>query len=712
MIYLFDKDMGLHKVVKSENVLTPIHEHEMNGLILCNIELGLSYAKKFIDGAEYAGYYYKDVYYLHRIKRVEEIHEEEKLIIAGRHIFFDDMLAYNIIKDFRPQNRDAGYVLSQTIGTHTRWQVVSVDTTKHRSETFYYETPMEVLNKVVEGWQIEYKPEILFDGQRINGFQLHVSERIGKGTHKRIPFGDRVLNLKYEMDYSEISTAVIGRGKGEEVGDGYGRRLEFTDSDFSRDGVVSPVGKNYMENPALTAEYGYDDGQPKFEVVVFDDIESVSDLLDATYAHYLDVSRPKMLFEASVSDLGDVDIGDSLAILRLEYDIAFSVRIHKLSVNLHHPQDAQVELGDYAHFKESKVERKRRNNDRQWKRETTSRIEQMKRDFDADYEGIVQDIQSAYEQAVIDANAETQAAEERMQNEIEGLPNDTPFVDALLTNTLFSNDIKTMSLEAVYADISELRNNLLISNVVKADHIAASHALIDKIFIYDAYISRLTSKTAFIRDIQTIEISADKINGGILASLNGGIAWNLNQNRIDHYESNTTRYHAYGNAATMYKDGWIVGEGYLAGSDGSPRLVIGGNGSATLSPDHPRWNGLDINPADDSLNLTADKFFISSEGGEGSQYLRRIDFEMYRNDNTVRIVPMRGNTNYRYYLGDRYSQFEGVNSRLINGFRIYEDSYGIHLVPQRAGGPLRLSIRDNDVVVMRGSQVLKKLYSD
>src|SRR5699024_10196760 len=106
-------------------------------------------------------------------------------------------------------------------------------------------------------------------------------------------------------------------------------------------------------------------------------------------------------------------------IVRPEYDVFYSVRIHKLVVNLHDPDDADVELGDYAHFKESKAERASRRADKAWKKRYESAIQEIKRDWDADFEGMKEQIQQGYEQALIDANANIDAAEVRMQNTLD-----------------------------------------------------------------------------------------------------------------------------------------------------------------------------------------------------------------------------------------------------------------------------------------------------
>src|SRR5699024_2410332 len=130
-------------------------------------------------------------------------------------------------------------------------------------------------------------------------------------------------------------------------------------------------------------------------------------------------SRPQMVFSTSVIVVGEVGIGDRQKIVRPEFDVLYSLHVHKLDVNRHDQEDAHVEGGDYAHYKESKAERARRLADKAWATRQESGIQEMKRDWDADFEGMKEQIKQGYEPARIDANAHIEAAEVRMQEELD-----------------------------------------------------------------------------------------------------------------------------------------------------------------------------------------------------------------------------------------------------------------------------------------------------
>src|SRR5699024_9335068 len=285
------------------------------------------------------------------------------------------------------------------------------------STNFYWQPMFDVIEFVNKEFRLDFLPKVLFDEQKINGFDIEFAEKIGNDTAIRIPFGYRTLELTHEVDYSEIVTKLVVHGKGEEVGDGYGRRINISDVDFSRNGVKSPKGSLYLEDESLTATYGNDGQTPREGREVFEDIESPSELAEAGYNLYQEVSRPRMAFEAKVADIGDVGIGDSVMIIRREHDLYFKARIHKVKVDLLNPDDAEVELGDYEFFKETKAERRSRKDDEAYKRRNTSMIEQLKRQFDKDFNDRVNQFREEFNQAKIDILAEVEADRARMEAE-------------------------------------------------------------------------------------------------------------------------------------------------------------------------------------------------------------------------------------------------------------------------------------------------------
>src|SRR5699024_11994826 len=95
------------------------------------------------------------------------------------------------------------------------------------------------------------------------------------------------------------------------------------------------------------------------------------------------------------------------------------IRIYKMNIFIKNPDHAQVEHGEYAQFKKYKAERSSKHSYESLKRRTSDAIEKMKREWDAEYDGMVEQIKQGYEQAVIDANANIEAVDVRMQEELD-----------------------------------------------------------------------------------------------------------------------------------------------------------------------------------------------------------------------------------------------------------------------------------------------------
>ena len=417
-LFFLNNDLTLSKVVTDKNILTINHEHEMNGLVRADIELDLDYALEFLeDDIDYVGYYYADEFYLHKIISIEHDYHENVTYLAVHHIFFEDMSFGAYVEDLRPQNQDASFMLGQTIDVNTRWRTFVEDTTGRLSTNFYWESPQEVLDKVVDLFKLEYVPKIVFDGKNIQAFHLEVARKIGNPEYKRIDYNSKILELKHEMDYSEIVTKLIPHGKGEEVGDGYGRRINIEDVEYNKDGIKSPKGSLYLEDTNKTALYGNDGQTPRVGRVVFEDVTNPTELARLAAEYYEEISQPKMLFSAKVADIGTPKIGDTIIITRREYGIAYKARVMKIKVDLLNLSEAEIELGDYEFFQGSKVEKKQQQMNSEAIKRNGSLLQQAKDAWNEWFNSLKADFKADFEQAKIDIFAEVEADRARMEAE-------------------------------------------------------------------------------------------------------------------------------------------------------------------------------------------------------------------------------------------------------------------------------------------------------
>ena len=263
--------------------------------------------------------------------------------------FAVDELDNFIIKDIRPKNRSFSYVINQLLSdSGCDWVLGICEPIKTVSSTFYYTSMREAL-KALQELGAEFTFSIEITGNKIAKKIVHCYNQIGKITNKRFEYGDEVLKIVHQQDRTNIVTALIGRGKGEEVGDGYGRRLEFSDVEWRKSNgkpLDKPKGQNWIEYPEMTEEYGIpSNGKmlPRKTVVVFDDVEDASELLQKTYEKLAYYCRPLVQFSTEI--LGSDSIGNTVSIHRGDRNYHYQTRVFKV-VTDHVNGRVQASLGD------------------------------------------------------------------------------------------------------------------------------------------------------------------------------------------------------------------------------------------------------------------------------------------------------------------------------------------------------------------------------
>lgn len=281
--------------------------------------------------------------------RILTAKDEDNLLSFEAVNFAVDELDNFIIKDIRPKNRSFSYVINQLLSdSGCDWVLGVCEPIKTVSSTFYYTSMREAL-KALQELGAEFTFSIEITGNKITKKIINCYNQIGKITNKRFEYGEEVLKIVHQQDRTNIVTALIGRGKGEEVGDGYGRRIEFSDVEWKKSNgkpLDKPKGQNWIEYPEMTKEYGIpSNGKmlPRKTVVVFDDVEDASELLQKTYDQLAYYCRPLVQFSTEI--LGSDSIGNTVSIHRGERNYHYQTRVFKV-VTDHVNGRVQASLGD------------------------------------------------------------------------------------------------------------------------------------------------------------------------------------------------------------------------------------------------------------------------------------------------------------------------------------------------------------------------------
>src|SRR5699024_688948 len=415
--------------VKTNHYRTLLHEREKNGLYTTSVEVPVTYNdkgtvynydKKIRDN-DFIGYYDKEGrFQLHKIAAYDI--EDNFIKIKGIHVFFDEAKAGAIIKDRRFIDRevvDGAIAAFDTIG----WQVVDHDVSVKKNYNFYNVSPLEALAILQETFEFEFDYWLTFDGKKVTGKSIAVKEKLGKKRpDKRYVYGHNVLSIRAEQDYSEVYTAVIGRGKGEEITEtgGYGRRIEFTDVVWGDNKPLrKPAGSRMLEDENATRLFGYKENgvvKPRIKVEVFSDIESPTELLQASYEWLMANNTPKAVFSLKVPDGDGLDLGDEVYVIYRDIDLVKTARVEKVIDDLKSGR-RDVEFGDTAYFNVDRRMKSIENNLKRVGEGQGGAIYNLKKQFDERFNQMVSDYRDEFEQAKIDILAEVEADRARMEAE-------------------------------------------------------------------------------------------------------------------------------------------------------------------------------------------------------------------------------------------------------------------------------------------------------
>lgn len=339
-VYFLDEKQALIKVVHEDKIIECIQTKELTSdkSELMNDTLSVSVLDddKIRDASFMAVREEDKSFSMYKI--IADSDPRGRLSFVGVSFAVDELSAF-VVSDIRPKNKSMKAVAEQILeATNSEWRVGHVDATLPAIYgSFYYISVKEALIQLQTfGCEILFKCTIT--GNKVTDKWIEVYKQIGVVSNKRFVYGSNALEVVRQRDRSQLYTSIIGRGKGEEVGDGYGRRIEFTDVEWKKSSgnpLDKPKGQNWLEYPEMTALYGMptkSGAKRKREtVLIFDDIEDPKELLQATYENLVEYSRPLIQFKTNV--LGADSIGNIVQIHRLDKGYHYKTRVFSVKLD-------------------------------------------------------------------------------------------------------------------------------------------------------------------------------------------------------------------------------------------------------------------------------------------------------------------------------------------------------------------------------------------
>lgn len=337
-VYFFNDYQKLIRIVKADLLLEVIQEKELTlnqeELMHDTLTVTTSYLEELKNAAYMAVKEVDKTFSLYRI--VMDSDPENKLSFTGISFAPDELDSY-IINDFEANNESAKSVIQRLL-RETEWTVgYSSNNLPTITEKFSYISIRDGL-KVIQthGCEILFKYKITGNG--IQKKWIEIYQKIGTKSNQRFTYGDKALSIVKEQDRNQIYTSLIGRGRGESVGDGKGNRIEFDQIEWKKSQgkpLDKPKGQNWLELPEMTKQYGIplSNGsmRRREKVMVFDDEEDAENLLRKTYQALIDSSRPLVQFKTEILS-GDI-IGNTVTIHRHDRKYHYETRIFKVKID-------------------------------------------------------------------------------------------------------------------------------------------------------------------------------------------------------------------------------------------------------------------------------------------------------------------------------------------------------------------------------------------
>lgn len=245
-----------------------------------------------------------------------------------------------------------------------RWQPGIVEELGINSDNFYMTSVTKGIEQILNTWGGELRTRITVEGNKITGRFIDILARRGADTGKRWVAGKDILKHKRTI-LSYPITALYPRGKALESGDGYGRRLDIADIEWSvanGDPVDKPIGQKWIGDPGALQKYGVpnSDGSLRHVYGWFDDSEEEDPLvlIESGWKDLQNRNRPLESYELSVILLEKltgyehekVRLGDTTFAINRKFkpEIVTEQRVVKFKYLIDDPSDesAEVTLGE------------------------------------------------------------------------------------------------------------------------------------------------------------------------------------------------------------------------------------------------------------------------------------------------------------------------------------------------------------------------------
>lgn len=237
----------------------------------------------------------------------------------------------------------------------TGWQVGEVDVASRASCSYYYESKWECLRSVVEAFGGEVRADVEVGPSGVASRKVSLVQHLGTRTAvRRFDYGCDMDGISREVSEDAVVARIIPRGKGEESGDGYGRRVTIESVNGGLDYVQDDEVAEALRVPDGRGGWRYPEA-----VVVNEECETPDELLAWATSVLHDYTRPKVTYSADVVqfaaaglDSKGIGVGDEVQCVDRAFlggeGLRVEGRVVEMRVDELDPSRTRLTIGDLA----------------------------------------------------------------------------------------------------------------------------------------------------------------------------------------------------------------------------------------------------------------------------------------------------------------------------------------------------------------------------
>lgn len=358
MIYLFDKTQTLTGVIDEHTqALSATFEMKINEASTLDFSLPLD--DDLIENMNVVKYVGvpspndADKIVFLRLMTIND--KTDRVEYMAKELAYQELSSAGYIEDKRPVESDAQTLMNIALdGSGYKLGIVNVP--GKAKTNFYYTDHLSAVSNIVNLLGGEIYFYVSLTGSKINGRYIDYVAQQGTNTSKTFADGSNLITVERKRDMSSVYTAILPRGNGEKVSsgngdtpDGYGRRIDISGVTWSKSNgkpLDKKAGNKILVDPDATAEYGNADGTPRLLLKTYENIEDANILINKAYADLMAMNKPAVQYSATVANVGDMQLGDTIVIMHSKRSMSYRTRVFHITYDLIDNTKTVAEFGN------------------------------------------------------------------------------------------------------------------------------------------------------------------------------------------------------------------------------------------------------------------------------------------------------------------------------------------------------------------------------